>query len=50
MPYQLFHDLFPEMAGAETRSITVSGDQAETGLPPGDYAFCEKTGVSGSGI
>ena len=41
MPYQLFHDLFPDMAGAETRSITVLADQAETGLPPGDYAFCE---------
>lgn len=41
MPYQLFHDLFPEMAEAETRTITVFDDRSETGLPPGQYAFCE---------
>lgn len=41
MPYQLFHDLFPQMAEEETRTITVIGDQSETGLPPGEYAFCE---------
>ena len=41
MPYQPFHDLFPEMAEAETRSITVFPDQAEIGLPPGQYGFCE---------
>ena len=41
MPYQLFHDLFPEMAEDETRSITVFGESSETGLPPGQYMFCE---------
>ena len=41
MPYQLFHDLFPEMPEEETRSVTVFGDRSETGLPPGQYAFCE---------
>ena len=41
MPYQLFHDLFPDMAGKETRTITVFGDRSKTGLPPGEYAFCE---------
>ena len=41
MPYQLFHDLFPEIAEAETRSITVSDGMSEIELPPGEYAFCE---------
>ena len=41
MPYQLFHDLFPKMAEAETRTITVFADRSKTGLPPGEYAFCE---------
>ena len=41
MPYQLFHDLFPVTAKAETRSITVLGDESGTGLPPGHYGFCE---------
>jgi hypothetical protein len=41
MPYQLLHDLFPEMAEEETLSVTVFGDRSETGLPPGDYSFCE---------
>jgi len=41
MPYQLFYDLFPDMAGKETRTITVFGDRSKTGLPPGEYAFCE---------
>jgi hypothetical protein len=41
MPYQLFHDLFREMAEAETRTITVFGERSDTGLPPGQYAFCE---------
>ena len=41
MPYQQFHHLFPEMAEAETRSITVLTDDDEYGLPPGDYGFCE---------
>lgn len=41
MPYQLFHDLFPDMAEKETRTITVFGDRSKTGLPPGEYAFRE---------
>jgi len=41
MAYQLFHDLFPGTAEEETRSITVVEDRSETGLPPGEYAFCE---------
>ena len=40
MPYQLFHDLFPAIAEAETRTIRVF-DEPGTGLPPGSYAFCE---------
>ena len=41
MPYQSFHDLCPQTAEAETRSITVLGDDSPTGLPPGQYVFCE---------
>ena len=41
MPYQLFHDLYPEIAETETRVITVFGENSETGLPAGEYAFCE---------
>ena len=41
MPYQPFHDLFPEMAEEETRTITVFDESSETALPPGQYAFCE---------
>jgi len=41
MPYQLLYDLFPAIADEETRSITVVGDESETGLPAGGYAFCE---------
>ena len=40
MPHQLFHDLFPAIAEAETRTITVL-DEPGSGLPPGSYAFCE---------
>jgi len=29
------------MAGKETRTITVFADRSKTGLPPGEYAFCE---------
>jgi hypothetical protein len=29
------------MAGKETRTITVAADRSKTGLPPGEYAFCE---------
>ena len=41
MPYQLLHDLLPAIAEAETRTITVFGHESETGLPSGEYAFCE---------
>lgn len=41
MPFSFFHDLFPAMAEAETRSISVFGDDSETGLPDGHYAFYE---------
>ena len=41
MPYQLLHDLFPETAEAETRTIRVFGERSDTGLPPGQYRFCE---------
>ena len=41
MPYQMFSDLFPETAAAETRSITIFGDHSETGLPAGEYGFGE---------
>ncbi len=41
MPYQFFHDLFPEIAEAETRSIILSDDDPETGLPADAYGFGE---------
>ena len=41
MTYQLFHDLFPELAERETRSITVFDEDSVTGLPPGRYTFYE---------
>lgn len=40
MPFQMFHDLFPELAERETRCITVM-DNADTGLPRGQYFFHE---------
>ena len=42
MPFELFHERFPELAEAETRVITVldNGVGAET-LPPAEYAFLE---------
>jgi len=40
MPYQLFHNLFPETAEQETRTITVLKDSAP-GLPAGRYSFLE---------
>ncbi len=40
MPYRLFHDLFPDLAKRETRSITVL-PQSDPGLPAGDYGFLE---------
>lgn len=41
MPYQLLHDLLPEIAENETRTISVIKDRSEDGLPPGTYAFHE---------
>ncbi len=47
MPYQLFHDLFPETAERETRTMTVL-EHSSVGLPPGEYAllemFCNERG------
>ena len=40
MPYRLFHDLLPEIAEEETRTIIVPPG-IKSPLPPGDYAFCE---------
>jgi hypothetical protein len=40
MPYQLFHDLFPQVAEEETRTIIVL-DDSDIGLPPGHYSFLE---------
>lgn len=40
MPYRPFRDLFPEVAGRETRTLTVFPDSG-TDLPPGQYAFLE---------
>ena len=37
----MFHDLFPEIAEAETRSITVTRSRSQIGLPQGSYGFCE---------
>jgi hypothetical protein len=40
MPYVPFHNLFPEIAEKETRTVTVLR-KTEDGLPPGEYAFLE---------
>lgn len=40
MPFNLFHDLCPEIAERETRTITLMPD-ADSTLPPADYAFLE---------
>ena len=40
MPFQLFHDLCPEVAERETRSVKAIQD-SEPGLPPGEYGFLE---------
>lgn len=40
MPFQMFHDLFPDLAERETRCITVM-DHSEARLPPGHYFFHE---------
>lgn len=39
MPYSQFYSAFPDVAGAETRSITLT--HRSFGLPPDDYAFLE---------
>lgn len=41
MPYELLHTRLPELAEAETRTITLLHDDEELGLPAGEYAFCE---------
>lgn len=41
MPYQLFHDNFPELAERETRVIHLVGRHSFTGVPPGEYALLE---------
>lgn len=41
MPFQMFSDLFPEIAADEVRSIKVFDGESETGLPSGEYAFLE---------
>jgi hypothetical protein len=40
MPYVLLHNYFPELAGRETRSVTVPPG-SPLGLPPGEYGFLE---------
>jgi hypothetical protein len=40
MAHQLFGALFPEIAGKETRVVTIT-DQKKTGLPPGEYGLIE---------
>lgn len=50
MPYQLFHDYFPEIAQRETRSIMLLEDHPFTGIPAGNYglleAFCNEPGCA----
>mgnify|MGYP005844101099 CR=1 FL=1 len=40
MPFVLFHDLFPEFAKEETRTIKLM-EESELNLPVGDYSFAE---------
>ena len=40
MPFILFHDFFPEVAGKETRTATVLNNP-DGKLPSGDYGFLE---------
>lgn len=40
MPFVLFHDLFPEVAEEETRTIKLM-ENAGRDSPPGDYSFLE---------
>jgi len=41
MPFEQLHERLPEIADAETRSITLVQDCSRTGLPAGDYGFLE---------
>ena len=42
MPFQPFHELFPERAAEETRSITLEGvERSDSPLPEGQYGFLE---------
>jgi len=47
MPFVLFHDHFPEIAEAETRTLIVTEDSS-VGLPPAHYSllemFCDESG------
>ncbi len=38
MPFVLFHDLFPELAEEEARTIKLM-EESELNLPAGDYSF-----------
>ena len=40
MPYQMFHELFPELAKRETRSVSFLPGEGG-GLPAGGYGFVE---------
>jgi len=40
MPYAFFHELCPELAESETRTITIL-DNSSLGLPAGDYSLLE---------
>ncbi len=40
MPFVLFHNLFPQIAEDETRTIKLM-EESELGLPVGDYSFLE---------
>lgn len=40
MPFSFFHEYFPEVAKAETRSLTVTSE-SPLPLPPGEYGFVE---------
>ena len=41
MPFELLYERLPDLAEAETRTISLPHGLAELGLPPSDYAFCE---------
>jgi hypothetical protein len=41
MPYQGFHELFPDIAQRETRTIRLLDPRAYPGVPPGAYCLFE---------